>query len=127
MAMLTVRNIPDEVHRALRMRAARQGHSIEADQLLVKARRDWDSFDTEEAEAEKFKTSAESRFSANSKEMRVRVEFSKKRFTIVISRSEGTFFIGRLMTSMNWSAVSKMRLMSSGVMSFMPNKCFVDN
>ena len=31
MAMLTVRNIPDEVHRALRMRAARQGHSMEAE------------------------------------------------------------------------------------------------
>lgn len=31
MAMLTVRNIPDEVHRALRMRAARHGHSMEAE------------------------------------------------------------------------------------------------
>ena len=31
MAMLTVRNIPDEVHRALRMRAARQGRSMEAE------------------------------------------------------------------------------------------------
>ena len=31
MAMLTVRNIPDEVHRALRVRAARQGHSMEAE------------------------------------------------------------------------------------------------
>ncbi|MEO7241797.1 MAG: plasmid stabilization protein [Variovorax sp.] len=31
MAMLTVRNIPDPVHRALRMRAARHGHSMEAE------------------------------------------------------------------------------------------------
>jgi len=31
MAMLTVRNIPDEVHRALRKRAAWHGHSMEAE------------------------------------------------------------------------------------------------
>jgi len=31
MAMLTVRNISDEVHRALRMRAAQRGHSMEAE------------------------------------------------------------------------------------------------
>ena len=31
MAMLTVRNLPDAVHRALRVRAARQGHSMEAE------------------------------------------------------------------------------------------------
>lgn len=31
MAMLTVRNIPDAVHRALRTRAARHGHSMEAE------------------------------------------------------------------------------------------------
>jgi plasmid stability protein len=31
MAMLTVRNIPEEVHRALRARAARHGHSMEAE------------------------------------------------------------------------------------------------
>lgn len=31
MAMLTVRNIPEEVHRALRMRAAQHGHSMEAE------------------------------------------------------------------------------------------------
>ncbi|WP_371931861.1 hypothetical protein [Halomonas sp. MMSF_3323] len=28
MAMLTVRNLPNEVHRALRIRAARHGHSM---------------------------------------------------------------------------------------------------
>ena len=31
MAMLTVRNISDEVHRALRVRAAQHGHSMEAE------------------------------------------------------------------------------------------------
>lgn len=31
MAVLTVRNIPDEVHRALRVRAARHGRSTEAE------------------------------------------------------------------------------------------------
>jgi antitoxin FitA len=31
MASLTVRNVPDEVHRALRMRAAVHGHSTEAE------------------------------------------------------------------------------------------------
>jgi plasmid stability protein len=31
MAMLTVRNLPEEVHRALRVRAARHGRSTEAE------------------------------------------------------------------------------------------------
>jgi antitoxin FitA len=31
MAILTVRNVPDEVHRALRIRAARHGRSTEAE------------------------------------------------------------------------------------------------
>lgn len=31
MAMLTVRNIPDEVHRALRVRALQHGQSMEAE------------------------------------------------------------------------------------------------
>ena len=31
MAMLTVRNISDEVHRALRLRASQHGHSMEAE------------------------------------------------------------------------------------------------
>ena len=31
MAILTVRNLPDEVHRALRVRAAQRGHSVEAE------------------------------------------------------------------------------------------------
>jgi plasmid stability protein len=31
MAVLTVRNVPDDVHRALRLRAAQHGHSTEAE------------------------------------------------------------------------------------------------
>lgn len=31
MAVLTVRNLPDEVHRALRLRAAQHGRSLEAE------------------------------------------------------------------------------------------------
>lgn len=31
MAMLTIRNLPDPVHRALRARAAQRGHSMEAE------------------------------------------------------------------------------------------------
>lgn len=39
MVMLTVPNLPDDVHRALRMRAAQHGHSIEAEvrEILIAA------------------------------------------------------------------------------------------
>lgn len=35
MATLTIRNLPDEVHRALRMRAAQMGRSTEAEVRFV--------------------------------------------------------------------------------------------
>lgn len=35
MAILTVRNLPDEVHRALRQQAARHGRSTEAEILAI--------------------------------------------------------------------------------------------
>lgn len=38
MAMLTVRNLPDEVHRALRVQAALHGHSTEAEVREILAR-----------------------------------------------------------------------------------------
>jgi plasmid stability protein len=38
MAMLTVRNLPDEVHRALRVRAAKHGHSTESEVREILAR-----------------------------------------------------------------------------------------
>ena len=53
--------------------------------------------------------SADSRFSANSNEMRVRVEASKKRLTMVEPRSVGTFLMARSLISLNGSAVSRMR------------------
>ena len=37
MAMLTVRNLPDEVHRALKARAASRGHSTEAEGRAILA------------------------------------------------------------------------------------------
>src|SRR5699024_2828973 len=49
---------------------------------------------TEEEEAEKLIVSADSLFSASSKESLVRVEFSKNIFAIVMSLKEGTFLIG---------------------------------
>ena len=64
-------------------------------------------FLTELLEALKLTMSAESRFSANSKDKRVRVEFSKNKLAMVISRREGTFFIGRLITSLKLSAILK--------------------
>ena len=63
-------------------------------------------FLTDEDEAEKLTTSADKRFSASSNEIRVRVLFSKKRLATVTSLKEGTFLIGRLITSLNSSAVS---------------------
>jgi len=37
MAMMTVRNLPDEVHRALRVRAAKHGRSAEAEVRAILA------------------------------------------------------------------------------------------
>src|SRR5690625_1172052 len=55
---------------------------------------------TEEEEAAKLMVSALNLFSASSKESFVRVLLSKKILAIVISRKEGTFLIGRLITSL---------------------------
>ena len=37
MSVLTVRNLPEEIHRALRMRAAARGHSTEAEVRAILA------------------------------------------------------------------------------------------
>jgi hypothetical protein len=68
---------------------------------------------TDDDPEEKFTTSAESLFSASSNDNFVLVEFSKNRLAMVMSLSEGTFFIGRLMTSLKLSAVEKINLISS--------------
>ncbi len=51
-------------------------------------------FLTDEDAEEKLMTSADSLFSANSKDNLVRVEFSKNKLAIVTSLKEGTFLIG---------------------------------
>ena len=55
-------------------------------------------FAVEEPETDQLTTSAESIFSASSNETRVRVEFSKKRFTHILPRRAGTFFTGLSIT-----------------------------
>jgi hypothetical protein len=61
---------------------------------------------TLEVETLTFTASADKRFAAISKDVRVRVEGSKKRLMTVRPRSAGTFFIWRFETSRNVSAVS---------------------
>ncbi len=73
--------------------------------------------ETLEPLAAKLITSAESRFSAASKEIRVRVESSKKRLQTVRPRSVGSFLIGRSATRAISSAVSRISTASSRVRS----------
>ena len=63
-------------------------------------------FDTLEPADATLTVSALSRFSANSNEIRVRVEASKNRLTIVAPRNVGTFLIARSEISRNGTAVS---------------------
>ena len=93
------------------------------DKILLTVSISVSPFLTELLAAEKFTTSADNLFSANSKDNRVRVEFSKNKFAMVMSRNEGTFLIGRLITSLNASAVLKIISISFLVKSFIPVKC----
>src|SRR5262245_57639214 len=77
---------------------------------------------TLEVEAEMLMASADRRFAAISKLVRVRVEASKKRLMMVFPRNVGTFLIWRWFTSRKVSAVSRMRLISSGVRSAIPRR-----
>jgi hypothetical protein len=83
--------------------------------------------DPDEEEAAKFITSADSLLSANSNESLVRVEFSKNRLAIVTSLNDGTFFIGRLITSLKLSAVENISSISSLVIFFIPKRCLVES
>src|SRR5205085_451840 len=83
--------------------------------------------ETEDELAVKFSESADKRFSASSKDMRVRVEFSKNKLTTVISRSEGTFLTGRCKTSLNCEVVDKISAISSLERSLMPSRCGLDS
>src|SRR5881296_4628679 len=66
--------------------------------------------------------SAERRFSANSNEIRVRVDASKNRLTMVLPRSAGTFLMGRSETSLKGSAVSRMSRIWSAERSSSPTR-----
>src|SRR5215213_5695835 len=66
--------------------------------------------------------SAESRFAASSKLVRVRVEFSKKRLMTVFPRRVGTFFISREFISRKFSAVFKIPTISSAERLRIPSK-----
>src|SRR5207253_10791313 len=79
-------------------------------------------FDTEEPATATFTVSALSRFSANSNEIRVRVDASKNRLTMVLPRSAGTFLIGRSLTSLNGSAVSRMSRIWSALSGSRPTR-----
>ncbi len=78
--------------------------------------------ETLEPEEATFTVSAERRFSANSKLMRVRVLASKKRLTIVWPRSAGTFLIARSLISLNGSAVSRIRRICAAVRCSRPRR-----
>jgi hypothetical protein len=74
--------------------------------------------------AEMLMTSALKRIAAISNEVRVRVLGSTKKFTSVLPRKAGTFFISRVPTSLKASAVSRMKVISSAESSRMPSRSF---
>src|SRR2546423_4728774 len=69
-------------------------------------------------------TSALNRSAASSKDVRVRVLGSTKKFTSVFPRRAGTFLISRVPTCLNASAVSRTKLISSADSSRRPSKSF---
>src|SRR3954462_10182953 len=79
---------------------------------------------TEEPAAATLTVSAESRFSANSNEIRVRVDGSKNRLTMVLPRSAGTFLMARSLTSLKGSAVSRMSSICSALSGSSPTRSF---
>ncbi len=81
-------------------------------------------FLTELEEVVKLTESAERRFSASSKEMRVRVEGSKKRLTTVCPRRVGTLGMGRSRISRKVRAVSRMAVISAALTPSSPSRCF---
>ena len=82
---------------------------------------------TLEVEPPMLRESAESRFSASSKEERVRVEGSRKRFTMVRPRSAGTFLMARLFTSAKERPVSRICVMSSAVRLVVSRRCLTES
>ncbi|BAS18210.1 hypothetical protein AHiyo8_65130 [Arthrobacter sp. Hiyo8] len=82
-------------------------------------------FETEEPLAAKLMTSADSRFAAASKEMRVRVESSKKRLTTVRPRRAGSFLTSLSPTAAISSAVSRIRMAFSALRFSVESRCFM--
>ena len=76
-------------------------------------------FFVDELDAEKLMASADRRFAAISKLVRVRVDGSRKRLTMVRPRKVGSFFISRSFTSLNERAQSRTSTISVGVRSSM--------
>src|SRR5215212_9378627 len=70
-------------------------------------------------------TSALNRKAANSKDVRVRVLGSTKKFTKVLPCSAGTFFTSRVPTCLKASAVSRTSMISSGERSLRPSRSFL--
>ena len=73
--------------------------------------------------AEKLITSADRRFAAASKEIRVRVESSAKRFTIVRPRKVGSFLTAPSLTRANSVAVSRIEIASDLLRSEIDRRC----
>ena len=81
-------------------------------------------FDAEERAMSRLSTSADSRLAAISKVVRVRVLFSKKRFTTSFLRRAGTILmLGRSQTSSKAWAWSRRAVMSRGLRGSMPSRC----
>ncbi len=97
--------------------------SIFIDSMFLSVSSKVSPFWTLELELEKFTMSAESLFSASSKLVRVRVLFSKNRFTIVSPRRDGTFFTGRSRSSRNSTAVSRIARISLSPTPSSPKRC----
>ena len=71
----------------------------------------------------RFRTSADRRFAASSKVVRVRVLFSKKRFATALPRRAGTFLTDRSLMLRNDSAVSRIRMRCSRLRPSIERKC----
>jgi len=80
-------------------------------------------FVTDDDALVQLRASAERTFAAISKELRVRVEASKKRFTTLFPRSDGTFLMGRCRTSFIETARSRTSRISSRLYSASAMQC----
>src|SRR5687767_15046906 len=70
-------------------------------------------FDKLDEETLMLTASADSRLAASSKDVRVRVDDSKKRLMTVLPRKVGTFLISRFEISRKFSAVSRIPVISA--------------